>query len=66
MPPILRFSLLENGVRRKILGLPSMLFRITPEVWRAIELRVYRGKRADQEHQAKRQAEESSGQELES
>jgi hypothetical protein len=43
-----------------------MLFRITPEVWRAIELRVYRGKRADQEHQAKRQAEESSGQELES
>ncbi len=33
---------------------PRMLFRITPEVWRAIELRVYRGKRADQEYQAGR------------
>lgn len=31
---------------------PRMLFRLTPEVWRAIELRVYRGKRADQEYQA--------------
>jgi len=30
---------------------PRMLFRITPEVWRAIELRVYRGKRADQVYQ---------------
>jgi hypothetical protein len=29
---------------------PRMLFRISPEVWRAIELRVYRGKRADQEY----------------
>ena len=32
---------------------PRMLFRIKPDVWRAIELRVYRGKRADQDHQAK-------------
>jgi PPOX class probable F420-dependent enzyme len=31
---------------------PRMLFRITPEVWRAIDLRVYRGKRADQAYQA--------------
>jgi hypothetical protein len=31
---------------------PRMLFRLTPEVWRAIELRVYRGKRADQKYQA--------------
>ncbi len=30
---------------------PRLLFRIEPEVWRAIDLRVYRGKRADQEHQ---------------
>jgi Pyridoxamine 5'-phosphate oxidase len=30
---------------------PRMLFRIVPEVWRAIELRVYRGKRADREYQ---------------
>lgn len=30
---------------------PRLLFRITPEVWRAIELRVYRGKRADREYQ---------------
>jgi PPOX class probable F420-dependent enzyme len=34
---------------------PRMLFRITPEVWRAIELRVYRGKRADQEFQTAQQ-----------
>jgi PPOX class probable F420-dependent enzyme len=32
---------------------PRLLFRITPEVWRAIELRAYRGKRADQEYQAR-------------
>lgn len=31
---------------------PRLLFRITPEVWRAIDLRVYRGKRADREHKA--------------
>ena len=31
---------------------PRLLFKLVPEVWRAIELRVYRGKRADQEHQA--------------
>lgn len=30
---------------------PRMLFRIFPEVWRAIDLRVYRGKRADREFQ---------------
>lgn len=29
---------------------PRMLFRITPEVWRAIDMRVYRGKRADEEY----------------
>jgi PPOX class probable F420-dependent enzyme len=28
---------------------PRMLFRITPEVLRAIDMRVYRGKRADRE-----------------
>jgi len=31
---------------------PRMLFRITPEVWRAIDMSVYQGKRADREHQA--------------
>ena len=31
---------------------PRMLFRVTPEVWRAIDLTVYRGKRADREFQA--------------
>ncbi len=31
---------------------PRMLFRVTPEVWRAIDLTVYRGKRSDREHQA--------------
>lgn len=31
---------------------PRMLFKITPEVSRAIDMRVYRGKRADREHQA--------------
>ena len=29
-----------------------MLFKVTPEVWRAIDLTVYRGKRSDREHQA--------------
>lgn len=28
---------------------PRLLIRITPEVWRAIDMRVYRGKRADRE-----------------
>jgi hypothetical protein len=26
---------------------PRLLIRITPEVWRAIDMRVYEGKRAD-------------------
>lgn len=30
---------------------PRLLFRITPAVTRAIDMRVYRGKRADREHQ---------------
>ncbi|MPZ99444.1 MAG: hypothetical protein GEU80_08930 [Dehalococcoidia bacterium] len=32
---------------------PRMLFRIEPEVWRAIDMSVYEGKRADREHQAR-------------
>ena len=32
-----------------------MLFRLDPEVWRAIDLTVYRGKRADRAFQAERQ-----------
>ena len=31
---------------------PRMLFRMRPSVVRAIDMRVYRGKRADREHQA--------------
>ena len=34
---------------------PRMLFRLDPEVWRAIDLTVYRGKRADRAFQAERQ-----------
>ncbi len=30
---------------------PRMLFKLTPDVWRAIDMRVYRGKRADREFQ---------------
>ena len=30
---------------------PRLLIRITPEVWRAIDMRIYEGKRADREHQ---------------
>ena len=30
---------------------PRMLFRLTPTTWRAIDMRVYRGKRADREFQ---------------
>ncbi len=33
---------------------PRLLIRITPEVWRAIDMRVYEGKLADREHQARR------------
>ncbi|MCP4960229.1 MAG: TIGR03618 family F420-dependent PPOX class oxidoreductase [Actinomycetia bacterium] len=29
---------------------PRLLIRVTPEVWRAIDMRVYEGKRADREH----------------
>ncbi len=32
---------------------PRLLFRLDPEVWRAIDMSVYRGKRADREHQAR-------------
>ena len=31
-----------------------LLFRLTPDVFRAIDMRVYRGKRADREYQAER------------
>jgi PPOX class probable F420-dependent enzyme len=31
---------------------PRMLFRLVPEVWRAIDMRVYQGKRADRDYQA--------------
>jgi PPOX class probable F420-dependent enzyme len=31
---------------------PRLLFRVVPEVTRAIDMRVYRGKRADREYQA--------------
>ncbi len=31
---------------------PRLLFRLHPEAWRAIDLTVYRGKRADREFQA--------------
>lgn len=30
---------------------PRLLIRLRPEVWRAIDMRVYAGKRADREHQ---------------
>ncbi|MCA1842993.1 MAG: TIGR03618 family F420-dependent PPOX class oxidoreductase [Actinobacteria bacterium] len=32
---------------------PRLLFRFVPEVWRAIDMRVYRGKRADRDYQAR-------------
>jgi len=32
---------------------PRLLFRLTPQVTRAIDMRVYRGKRADREFQAR-------------
>ena len=35
-----------------------MLFRVTPQVWRAIDLTVYRGKRADREFQAQQSSAE--------
>ena len=33
---------------------PRLLFRLVPEVWRAIDMRVYQGKRADRDYQARR------------
>ena len=36
---------------------PRLLFRLVPEVWRAIDMRVYRGKRADRDFQTQRQGE---------
>lgn len=32
---------------------PRLLVRITPDVWRAIDMRIYQGKRADRDFQAK-------------
>lgn len=32
---------------------PRLLFRLEPEVWRAIDMSVYRGKRADREFQSR-------------
>jgi len=32
---------------------PRLLFRLVPEVWRAIDMRVYEGKRADREYQSR-------------
>ncbi len=40
---------------------PRMLFSIEPEVWRAIDMSVYQGKRADREHQERQRAEETGG-----
>lgn len=34
---------------------PRLLIRVVPEVWRAIDMRVYEGKRADRDFQAKQQ-----------
>jgi PPOX class probable F420-dependent enzyme len=36
---------------------PRLLFRLQPEVWRAIDMSVYQGKRADREYQSQLQAE---------
>ncbi len=35
---------------------PRLLFRLVPRVWRAIDLTVYRGKRADREFQTRARA----------
>jgi PPOX class probable F420-dependent enzyme len=37
---------------------PRLLFRVTPQVIRAIDMRVYRGKRADREFQERGQGED--------
>lgn len=34
---------------------PRLLFRLVPDVWRAIDMRVYEGKRADRDYQARGQ-----------
>lgn len=36
---------------------PRLLVRLTPEVWRAIDMRVYEGKRADREFQERARGE---------
>lgn len=40
---------------------PRLLFRLAPESWRAIDLTVYRGKRADREYQERARAEGQAG-----
>ena len=35
---------------------PRLLIRVTPEVWRAIDMRVYQGKRADREYQERQRS----------
>ena len=37
---------------------PRLLIEVTPEVWRAIDMRVYEGKRADRNFQAGQDEEE--------
>ena len=32
---------------------PRLLFKLSPQVWRAIDMTVYQGKREDREYQAK-------------
>lgn len=39
---------------------PRLLVRITPQVWRAIDMRVYEGKRADREFQERASDEDGS------
>ncbi len=38
---------------------PRLLFKIQPTAWRAIDMRVYRGKRADREYQENQSANDS-------
>jgi hypothetical protein len=39
---------------------PRLLFRLVPEVWRAIDMRVYQGKRADRDYQARHASQPSA------
>jgi len=34
---------------------PRLLFRLIPDVWRAIDMRVYEGKRADRDYQTRQE-----------